>query len=206
MKLLVILGLTTMSVCANAQLISDFSGSTNTNSYDTWTNAVEAGGFRTLGTGVKGNGGSSYAFTTDLSGVANARVEFVARLDAGNQADLQMVLEQTATATNAAYRYFYVIPASAFTVGSFFTFNTNNLNNPNYVLDSANGYANVGSGTAFSPDLSKIKQFDIQAVGYNGAQDIRWTMDKVSVVPEPATMAALGLGVAAMLRRRKSTK
>jgi hypothetical protein len=69
-----------------------------------------------------------------------------------------------------------------------------------YVLNTAAG---GGIGETLSGDISYAFQWD-RSLGAGGSFVV--STDKVAAVPEPATMAALGLGLAALMaRRRKRT-
>ncbi|MCH7688019.1 MAG: PEP-CTERM sorting domain-containing protein [Planctomycetes bacterium] len=66
-----------------------------------------------------------------------------------------------------------------------------------YNLNTAAG---GGIGETMSGDMTFAYQWN-QSIGDRGSFGV--STDKVMVVPEPASMIALGLGVAALLRRRK---
>lgn len=64
----------------------------------------------------------------------------------------------------------------------------------------------IGDGTAFSPDLVSIAQSNvtrIEIVSITDTAGIGWDDFTFDPVPEPASMAALALGSAVLLRRRK---
>lgn len=60
---------------------------------------------------------------------------------------------------------------------------------------------NMGIGSGFSQAFSGAA--DNLTIGFNGDAGTRYNFEVEQPVPEPATMAALGLGAAALLRRRK---
>lgn len=205
MRNIIALGIVAFAASSQAQIVvMDFNTAGQGFTYGDWlNNFIDAGGTRQIVSPAKANGGTGVGFLTNLSGVAGARFEFRGRVDTGNASNIQILLEPSAGAANPGYRYYWDVQGTAFTPGVFQNFLTNPLGTPDFVLDANNGFAFVGSGAAFAPDLANIQTIQIQGGGYNGANDFRWTFDNLQVVPEPGTMIALGLGLTGILARRK---
>jgi hypothetical protein len=60
------------------------------------------------------------------------------------------------------------------------------------------------SGAAFLDSLSDVERFSIQVDSFSTSQPVSYSIDNVTIIPEPGTMALLvmGLGMAAAVRRR----
>lgn len=135
--------------------------------------------------------------------MTGARFALTARRDSGNEAAIEIVLTQLANAANSSWLYFYQFDLSAFSEGGFTTATSSLLSEPTYVLDSANNYNFVGSGSLFAPDLSQIDNVVVQGSGFLNSQAFRYTFDKLEVVPEPASLFAVGAGLAAFAMRHR---
>jgi hypothetical protein len=203
-RLLSVLAIGLAGAGVHAQVIVDWNTPNEGFSFGSWGgNTLDVGGTRQIIAPANGDGATGNGFTTDVSGVTDARFALTARLDAGIQSGLEIVLSPSATSANPAWLFFYSFDMSQFSEGVFTTATSPLLTTPSYVLDSANGYALVGSGSAFAPDLAQIGSVVVQGAGFLNSQAARFTFDTLAVVPEPTSILAVGLALSAFALRRR---
>lgn len=161
-------------------------------------NAVRIGGSSRGGGGIENRPASSI----DWSAYLTTRFRLRASREAGNTMGNFTVYFREAT---TSYEYHYSFPASSFPIGQLTWVDGNFLNNPSFVLDSANGFSFVGAGPDFAPALEQVTTVGIQSNYVLSDRDNRLVLDELHVVPEPATIVTLTVGALAVLRRRKKT-
>lgn len=135
-------------------------------------------GIALSGNGLRGGGGSYANFNGLTTGLLQARTtaDFL-----GRWVQLSVAADRSLTTNNVTYTFSGLGTAGGNATESFTTsvnFGTQNISHLSVIADWSNS-ATGSTGLAFIDDLN------------------------AQVVPEPATMAALGLGAVALLRRRK---
>ncbi len=160
-------------------------------------NAVRIGGTSRGGGGIENRPAS-----VDWSAYLNTRFRLRASREVGNtMGNFTVYLGEAGT----SFVYHYSFPASSFPVGQLTWVDGNFLNNPSFVLDSANGFSFVGAGPNFAPQLKQVITIGIQSNYVLSDRDNRFVFDELHVVPEPATVVTLTLGAVAVLRRRRKS-
>ncbi len=170
-------------VKADLQL-SNFSSSTGT--FYTWQNNAQAvSGTVILSGGANDGGGIHRGFTTvqNWTQYADSTAVLTVRKDAGNQLPRLIFVIMTQT-PNYHYHYSCYFPEGIQAGNpSFFKTSTAILRSPTLVLDVANNFAYVGSGTAFAPDLSKVIGWNIQgSIADPPFEDARLALDDLTIM------------------------
>ena len=73
-------------------------------------------------------------------------------------------------------------------------------------VTAASSFSPFSTSLDFSADAAALGSVSAITLDFDPASDGDFAITNVSTVPEPASMAALGLGIAAMLRRRRASK
>jgi hypothetical protein len=80
------------------------------------------------------------------------------------------------------------------------TSSTGTVSHTVFTGSGLNQVTTASFGSFSGVDWSNVQRLDFI---FNGNMSSDWTLDSIEVVPEPATMAVLGLGAAALMRRRR---
>jgi hypothetical protein len=219
-KLILLVGVLGASVTANAALVDDFTTGAYTSAY------INAGNefANTSASGVPG--GSRYTNLVVQSSVngEDARVRV-----ATSQGTFAV---SNGPGVNSTVRLGYGFSSAAAAPGSNplglnlstapiikINFRSNDLAQPvkaslylanNTVLtrtvNAASSSSTFSTSLDFSADAASLGSVSAIVLDFDPSTDGDFAITNVSTVPEPASMAALGLGVAAMLRRRRASK
>lgn len=162
--------------------------------YGFFENAMIGGGLATFNSSSD-FGGFGSTISQDLSMYAGGWFELTVRANDLGSVPLYLSVETYGT---SVIRYWNIVPAE---VGTSLRTLRFDVSSPNSTFESGFGVL-PGNGNAGPTNLSGPQVISIFGTG-NGAGPVRYSVGALTVVPEPASMAGLGLGLVA-LRRQKS--
>lgn len=144
--------------------LSAFNSVSPFGTYGTWnSNLVALSGAIGLVNGADDNGGLAYTYSTvqNWSQYINSTAVLSVKVNSGNALPRLIFAIRTQN-PNYHYHYSIYMPDSLVAGSSgYFQTSTSILRSPRAVLDADNGFANIGNGPAFAPDLTKVIGWNI---------------------------------------------